>query len=709
MQNGPPKKPSRCGVQVFTWGSHDSEFGKPQSEGNVEFLSPGIVGGNVGHAAMLLTIPDTPENRLLVESTLNKKGEKTKIPFSYKTHSTKSFVDFDSNGKPIYGKEPAYQEKVIEVYFSWWPGHDKGYDFNTFEQDTVAERTGVDTNYASQWRDILQPEERKDSASLMSKIRDKVITLSPANVGHMRGYTDAEKKVLVQYQELLFLNAQQSAINLLISKLNKNKDKKEITLDTSEALLLKRFIEYDQSKNKINPNDILPMLKAKQEIIRNQRTEATIGYLQSLIELNGKDQALQDNVQSPEEIEDYKTIIEIRQFIELGDKYKPPNDSQYQALNNLYKKIFGASFDMVTDKESVDTFVSQARSDPLLNSGAAMKGDFNKLMDSIKNIETLKNIHQSLHQYLEAKQSGASNHAQLRTDFLAALKNHADLTRIYVQNDDIKDDYLEPLAEKIDGMLDPSNAKDFKQIETLMNHTDFIKAFSAQRADEIIRESVIHGHPPDHVVNLPLQSAHQPGGLEVEAMLQAMAAKATEGDEFKLFTNNCADNCCDILAAGAGERAAIFKQKAFNDSMTNPQMAYNNALAYSESLVKGLNPQQKSYYFAVQKYLTELSLLSYSSMDEKNYKVTNAAYFLASVATAIPAGILSAPGAIASAMGWGSEKKPAIVFQGPPKSNDVTEIVSQQQPIMKPADPDSLPSQSVENDDEHKPNTPRKV
>ena len=96
------------GVTVFTWGTDRVTH---------KYLTPikrQLEGGKVGHTAVSLVIPDTPENQARVEKA-NKNGELSV------THS-QILVRTDKGDD----KTPPKTEKrgAIEIYLSFWPNRE---------------------------------------------------------------------------------------------------------------------------------------------------------------------------------------------------------------------------------------------------------------------------------------------------------------------------------------------------------------------------------------------------------------------------------------------------------------------------------------------------------------------------------------------------------------------------------------------------------
>lgn len=663
-------KGNRVGVQVITWGSHDSPADQPQTEGTVDFISPGIIGGNVGHAAMLITIPDTPENRQLVKESLV--DTKTFIPYRYKTHETRSLMGFDIDQKPIYGPEPVYTEKVIEIYFSYWPGKDQdAFSFNTYEQDTVAERLGVDVQYDERWRNYLKPEERKDSSSLMSKIRDRVITLGPSTVVHQRNYSPEEQRVLDLYQKILVNQSEAGAVKLLLTKLNKQLEKqmkeptRKIKLEVTELLLINRFLP-DFPLETLDLAKMIELLTPLSSELQFESKVLQTAYMKALLELNGQDE-LKKYEMSPREISDYDKVLEARDFIKKIEKYrstKPVDAALFEELKTMYNTMYGGTLKseeledaLVMAKGEIDTF-----------KGAAAKGDLQKAISLLGSVEIAVHKEQERIQYFKQiqatladyRRAGPETKSQVRESLITLLQKDPKMADIYLDKSgkNFEEEWLSGIDNNMTDWLKPKKLDELEKLSALLSQSTIFDLLSAVKANELINEAITQGHPPDHVVNLPLQQDHVKG-LNLVAMLKAMAALCTSENKFELFTNNCADNCCKVLAAGAGDSQMIFTQRALNDSMGNPQMAYNNALVYSLQIGNpNFKPEEQGYYAATLQYLTRLSLLSNAQVSDSYSRTWNALYTVSSILTAATAGILSIPKALYSGMG-GDQRLPA--------------------------------------------------
>jgi len=120
--------------------------------------------------------------------------------------------------------------------------------------------------------------------------------------------------------------------------------------------------------------------------------------------------------------------------------------------------------------------------------------------------------------------------------------------------------------------------------------------------DSILDASMSIGLPPDHVVQIPLESLENPrndGALDIESMLKRAQQVATSHDKFSLTGTNCSKVAGWVLEAGAqgSKEGKVFNRKAMRTYAT-PQMVFNNANKYlnkiSAKAKKNYNAEQIS-------------------------------------------------------------------------------------------------------------------
>lgn len=114
---------------------------------------------------------------------------------------------------------------------------------------------------------------------------------------------------------------------------------------------------------------------------------------------------------------------------------------------------------------------------------------------------------------------------------------------------------------------------------------------------QLINDSYTFGSPPDHIVQIPIESLHQPrkdGALNVEAMLKRAKSIATSGEAFSLTSANCSSVAGWVLEAGAPDkRGKVFRKRALK-TIATPQMVFNNASRY----LTEISPKAKENYDA---------------------------------------------------------------------------------------------------------------
>jgi hypothetical protein len=233
------EKASSCGVEVLTWGS-----GMSNGNGMLQFADTILFGGNTGHAALRLTIPADEEGRRLIDTYCKGPPE---IPYQLKQIQTPDANDRDN---------PAYEESVYEVYFSWWPGEQEGEEesLHDHDHDRQSEAIGVDVKYNQHWEGAKDASQRK----IAGRLGERVITMGIDRTVQLTQVSDEEmKQVQLNEQRAQLINKLDS-IGLFSSKLEELSDKSEndtIPMTTTLNILINRHAK--EWKKNLKPEDVV--------------------------------------------------------------------------------------------------------------------------------------------------------------------------------------------------------------------------------------------------------------------------------------------------------------------------------------------------------------------------------------------------------------------------------------------------------------------
>lgn len=246
-----------CGVTVQTWGTF---YGA--GSGMLQYLDSKMFGGNVGHAAITLTIPDNNENEELIKKYCMNADDESLIPYKKRT------ILFADGTK----------ENVYDIRFSWWPTSEGVYLEDELNLDQLSEWVGVDFTWSEESASIFQPEKRLYTGTLaQTKMR-----LGPMSIAHHRRIGIYGRKVSNLEIEKMILDKEKKSALLIIDKLEDKIADKEIKskiMSDSEILLMQsllpEIIEQYDPKRDISDEyllNILEMAKGRlKNIKRNQK------------------------------------------------------------------------------------------------------------------------------------------------------------------------------------------------------------------------------------------------------------------------------------------------------------------------------------------------------------------------------------------------------------------------------------------------------
>ncbi|MBI2791193.1 MAG: hypothetical protein HYX61_04475 [Gammaproteobacteria bacterium] len=590
---------SRVGMNVYTWGTDNYGDGSTDYNRGMSNAAGSLVwGSNVGHASLLLTLADTQQNRALVEDYL----EDTDIPYEYKTYRTKKVI-FQKSGESKISDDSAYEENVIEIYFSWWPNNENGsFRFNTFLQDCEQERSGLDVYYEPQWREYLAPTIEKAPWGVGQWV-NPTITLGPGLTTHEKDLPSQEVNVLRTYQRAYANREKIKAVFLLINDLNTKNEKKNFTISPAELAIAKnmfpkiawekmkadKFIEalnheaqklaianirsiYDYTRALItlDNHEMIPKLKSELKIM-----EKRIKKMKSL-----EEKLTQCNIvlATPEE------IASINKLIKADDNLSTRYPKGVTG-GNYHEMIEYVNFELHSKEEDSLSFEYKTNRNKL--------EILTQLYECIVNIEGAKDLLNKIDLY---EKTQGTIREKLKREIQQAISVNHELTEFASQGIDKKN--LPLLKDKLRALLTPPQSIYFKAFGQAINSpkANIIPELEKEKASELLEQTRTQGTPPNHSTLLPLQTSHRIG-LDPEVMIRKMAEFATQGKKFTLLNNNCAVTSSEILAEGAKENGNIFQQRAFN-MIATPQMVYNNAVQYTGIVTEQNHPHKKAMKFS---------------------------------------------------------------------------------------------------------------
>lgn len=215
-------------AEVITWGTKSTG-----GNGLKDQLRAKLFGGNIGHAAIRLTIPidDAGLAQKMIDEQCYHNGQVV-LP-----HSKKKLPD----GSHVY-----------EVYISAWSDDKVTLDRN-FVADSQEELGGVHFDWDPKWAELIQPETRRYKG-LVGK---SIMTWGPEVISHQRGnLTDAQFQQFGDIQEYQKNLKEVNNYDLLLGRIKSYpQNNKSINLNDTEKILLDRLYPHWKSEIK-NPKKI---------------------------------------------------------------------------------------------------------------------------------------------------------------------------------------------------------------------------------------------------------------------------------------------------------------------------------------------------------------------------------------------------------------------------------------------------------------------
>lgn len=535
---------SKLGVTVYCWGVDPLT----NSSGTLNFIHSELWGGNLGHAAILLRIPNTPENLNLVRDRLGSEyvfgTEPQHVPWVQKEYITPSIDLSQQNSKPNYAK-PSYQENVIEIYFSWCnQDTEMGFGFQTFEQDMIDGRCDVVFDYADNWKTFLNPEERsRSSGSLSFSNGNKSILLGSAQVIHTASLTPEEQVYLEVYYKQTYIQNNIDSLEILLDKLqNRISGNNNFTpLTGTERRLLIKHIPDINVEQPLEFNDLVLQILEEKSKLTNSMDEIFFDNLEAALNLM--------NVQSSKKIT--LTVSEQKSFLRLN------------VLVNKLKKL-------PILKSLIEQSIIAANQNTLTS---GMLIEIEEMASHFPNV---------VNQLLIMK--------CYKPELLQECEGYLQLLK-EIPND------LNEIHHNI--------------IKMINNPIHRRKEILRQYTDPLIERTVTNGLYPAATISLPLRKKNDQCqvGMDYKAMIDKMSELVKHGGEFNIVENNCSVSSSKVLIAGACDdqhREEIFKQAELANTVTNPATLFRNAVHYEQSLQNpNYKPPVLSYYQLLEQYAAQ--------------------------------------------------------------------------------------------------------
>ncbi len=528
-------------VSLYTWGTHPEG-----GNGMAHYMDTALLGGNVGHAALELTLPANNETEALIAKYCMKNGEAV-IPFERTTQGY-----YDDNGQ-------AKHQDVFKVYFSWWPNTMHA----NINDDNVHERAGVDVGQIDgRFTDAalpgaLVPREERTAHGMLGS---RTVTLSDNEIAHISSLTALQKNLIIAQRELHACKDKIDAVKILKQKLiNKN------TLQV-EGTILKLLDTYIPNWKDQIPNSAS---------LRKVDIEAILAKIQlKETELNDAKIVLQGNCERAKVLvqDDRSRVLEaeiqqIRGTLSLlapdaqkeAIRLRDPHYSKEAWLEYELREV-RAAFDQAQSITFLCNISFKTHKDEILG----MLFDRNYPAAS-----TLNQAHVNEWRKYLAPQFHNVTREEMSVEILTELRKAA-------------------IAQKTQSLQRQKVLEGERPL--------YVTKDNFLRGD--YQNFITRGKAPDSKISLPIgglkMDEHNKLGLNGEAMLKRMRELKDDAKKFDLMTKNCSATTGSILAAGAEPSLrSYFEQKAWG-GFGNPQQVYNNAAQYERSILT--NEGKKSFW-----------------------------------------------------------------------------------------------------------------
>lgn len=641
---------SRTGVTVFTWGSQDAHIKQQYLTSVASHLnSVFLQNHNPGHAAVQLTISDTPENLEMVSTIL----EGTGITYKVKTYHT-PLINFPLNTTNMtqgsFDNHMANAESVIEVYFSFWPGDKNQGVFKNYQQDLAGERSGVPVNYNRDRLEELNPEieleqrsSRRRTPKSFFRETESEITLGFTSIFHeVQGKPELNELVqsYQQYQiiatQLNFIDETQKKIKAVFEHTFKDgiKNGQKEAISSSLRNALKKIIglhvsgEINQllsldSVSKVEFEKIFEVFQTCRNNVKNKNDWLSIKFMSALYHY------AEATPMSDQQKQRFAEIYEVKKlyFAALRVKKNNKDNVNIKKLNSFIVKANLPEYSrkIMTDEQFLEFFASVKAKVCHFDSNSMINQDIRIKIEDIIDSRTQTNLAQKklfletiLAVELLLSDEARINNPEERNKIKESFELHSKvIMQLYDEDlfntklDDFKQvfKYLQECHQ----MLWHAKEIDKKMISTTLNQLlDFTILYfdTTQRKantldpdmiNQLSGQSYFLGKQPDHTLTLPIKTFIK-DGLDPVAMLNQMANIAHETQRFDLISYNCSNTTMEILSAGAGEKSWIFNQGELGTVFT-PHIVYMRTREYLNELNDPYYEKPTPYFFAYKNLL----------------------------------------------------------------------------------------------------------
>lgn len=296
------RKEPRGHAEVLTWGSK-FEGGN----GLRDQVRAKLKGGNVGHAAVRISIPI--DNQGMADALVQK--------YCYKDN----FMVL-----PVTKKKLPNGDEFYEVYISAWPGDKSKMTLQEdFYQDTKDERGGVNFNWDPKWAEVLKPSQR----NYKGMTGKTTMMLGPSSFMHKRG--NVSEKLYQELEAIEKYNVYLTELNnykFINERLNGLLSRKKTKLGETARIALTRSLPNWESLLK-NP----PMVTSSELSILIARVNDAKDQYQHLDE----NKALVGNILQLAKMKLIQIQECIKEDIKVGGKITPKTAD----LINTNKKLLG--------------------------------------------------------------------------------------------------------------------------------------------------------------------------------------------------------------------------------------------------------------------------------------------------------------------------------------------------------------------------------
>lgn len=640
---------SRTGVTVYTWGSYDGAIKNQYlPEVTHHINSVFLQNHNPGHASLLLTLADTPENREMVSTLL----EGTGIHYKAKTYQTPK-IGYPENSHTIsdgaFDDASMYSESVIEIYFSYWPGDKNQGVFKDYQGDLVGERPGVPVQYNMQRLQQLNPQltpekrpHRGRSLSTLFRQTESEMTIGFSGFCHeIQGKQELNTliKIYQQYQmvatKLEFIKKtekkMQARFNHIFSDPLKLDQKEHFPGNLRKEL--RAIIEHNVSAeidsilnlesisnsefNKVN--DLLIKVKDQEK----QNTDWTqLSFIHALYEFSHATPLTVQQNKVFEELKPYKLLYllalaaknskdgtRLNKILKVGDLPNLPkmvtDSKELQGLIDLLNKKIGHFNPQSLVNQDIRVKIEDILTPGRGEDDKQVKKLFLQAIFEIKELlsdESRFDVsHNEYHQIKNELLKNIMIIANLRdkteyfnkqmTQCNELCQHFVQVYNLFVLNKEIDKDLVKTTLNKMCQFA-------LLHFDTLKKKADTI---SSDMINELSGQSYMMGKQPDHQVLVPTQTMIKEG-LDPVAMLKEMANFAREKKGFDLISFNCSNATMQILAAGAGKKGWCFTQGELGTIFT-PHVVYMRAREYVNELNNPLYEHPTPYFFAYKEQL----------------------------------------------------------------------------------------------------------